>query len=192
MATAYSDDCMTSRRTVLTALAWLVGPASSGAQRGPHRMAYLSFGSFSLNARYEAALLRGLAERGYQEGRNLVIERRSADGNVDRLPGLVAELLALKPDLLFVTGSQGALAASRATKTVPIVFVAVSDPVGMGIVRTLRRPDSKNECPQCQRHRSFAESIPRLRPTPSSHPAGGSAFLKADIGGDTRSPEPVT
>ena len=91
---------MTSRGTALTALAWLVGPASSRAQRKPYRMAYLSFGSSSLNAPYEAALLRSLAERGFQEGGNLVIERRSADGNVDRLPGLVGELLALKPDLL--------------------------------------------------------------------------------------------
>src|SRR4030095_10480077 len=77
---------------------------------------------------------------GYREGHNLVVERRFAEGRFDRLPALAAELVALKPDVLFAGGSQATLAASKATTTVPIVFVAVSDPVRMRIVESLRRP----------------------------------------------------
>jgi putative ABC transport system substrate-binding protein len=69
-----------------------------------------------------------------------VVERRFAEGRFDRLSALAAELVALKPDLLFAAGSQATLAASKATTTIPIVFVAVSDPVGMGIIKALRRP----------------------------------------------------
>ncbi|HEY6108328.1 MAG TPA: ABC transporter substrate-binding protein, partial [Gemmatimonadales bacterium] len=85
-------------------------------------------------------MFRALAALGYREGHNLVVERRFAEGRLDRLPGLAAELVALRPDVLFVAGSQATLAASKATATIPIVFVAVSDPVGIGIIKALRRP----------------------------------------------------
>jgi putative ABC transport system substrate-binding protein len=81
-----------------------------------------------------------LAELGYREGHNLVIEPRFAEGKFDRLPALAAELVALKPDVMLAAGSNAALAASKATKTIPIVFLAVADPVGMGIIKTLGHP----------------------------------------------------
>jgi putative ABC transport system substrate-binding protein len=81
----------------------------------------------------EAAFERGLAERGYVVGRNVTIERRSARGSYDRLPELAQELVRLNPALITVGGNVVALAARRATSTIPIVFVIASDPVKIGL-----------------------------------------------------------
>jgi putative tryptophan/tyrosine transport system substrate-binding protein len=81
--------------------------------------------------------LRGL---GYEEGRNLVIEYRWHEGKFDRLPALVAELVSLKPDVIFVTGNEPTAAVKAATTTIPIVFASVGDPVGLGLVSSLARP----------------------------------------------------
>lgn len=83
------------------------------------------------------AVFGRLAELGYHEGRNLVVERRFAEGLVDRLPALAAELVALQPDVILAVTSPPSLAAARATSAIPIVFAAVSDPVGIGLVRSL-------------------------------------------------------
>jgi putative ABC transport system substrate-binding protein len=77
---------------------------------------------------------------GYVEGRNVIIECRSAPGKADRYPDLVAELVRLKVDLLLATGTIMTLAAKQATTTVPIVMVYVTDPVASGIVTNLARP----------------------------------------------------
>jgi ABC-type uncharacterized transport system substrate-binding protein len=103
-------------------------------------MAYLVGSSSAANATYRAALFRELAQLGYREGSNLLIEQRFANGRFDQLPALAAELVALKPDIMFAAGSQAALSAAKTTRTIPIVFMAVSDPVGMGIIRALRQP----------------------------------------------------
>jgi len=105
-----------------------------------YRMAYLGAGSDTGSAHLQKELLAGLGERGYAEGGNLAVERRFADGDVERLTGLAAELVALKPDALFVTGTQGAIAASMATRSIPVVFASVSYPVAMGLVRSLENP----------------------------------------------------
>jgi len=131
---------MTTRREILTGAASVAMIGRASAEQRPHRMAFLSGNSPAASAPYQRALLAALAELGYREGHNLVVDRRFAEGRFDRLSALAAELVALKPDVLFAGGSQATLAASKATRTVPIVFVAVSDPVGMGIVKTLRRP----------------------------------------------------
>jgi putative ABC transport system substrate-binding protein len=131
---------MTTRRVILTGAASLAVTGWASAEQRPRRLAYLVGSSPAANAPYQRALFGALAELGYREGHNLVVERRFAEGRFDRLSALAAELVALKPDVLFAPGSQGALAASKATRTVPIVFVAVSDPVGMGIIKTLRQP----------------------------------------------------
>ena len=110
------------------------------AEPGIHRIGYLSPSSAAASAPNRAALSSGLEEHGYHAGRNVAVEYRFADGRLDRLPGLVAELVALKPDVLFASGTQATLAASKATRTIPIVFVAVSDPEGLGIVKSLRQP----------------------------------------------------
>ena len=131
---------MTTRREVLTGIASLAMTGWASAQERPRRMAYLVGNTPAGNAPYRAVLFQELAKLGYHEGSNLLVEQRFADGRFDRLPALAAELVALKPDIMFVAGSQGALSASKTTRTIPIVFVAVSDPVGMGIIRALRQP----------------------------------------------------
>ena len=129
-----------SRREILTGAASVAMTGWASAQQRPHRLAYLVPASPAANALNQRALFGALADLGYREGHNLAVERRFAEGRLDRLSALAAELVALKPDVLFAAGSQATLVASKATTTIPIVFVAVSDPVGMGIIKALRRP----------------------------------------------------
>ena len=86
------------------------------------------------------AFRQGLRELGHVEGQNIAIEFRYADGKLDRIPGLAAELVKLKPDVFVVSSTPGALAAKKATSTIPIVFFGVTDPVGAGLVSSLARP----------------------------------------------------
>ena len=86
------------------------------------------------------AFLQGLRDLGYVEGRNVVIESRDAEGKLERLPALAAELVTLKVDIIVVPGVPPALAAKQATRAIPIVFAAVSDPVESGLVTSLARP----------------------------------------------------
>ena len=86
------------------------------------------------------ALREGLREFGYAEGQNLAFEVRSADGNTDRLPELASELTRLPVDVIVATFTPCALAAKQAPTTIPVVMVAVADPVGAGLVQSLARP----------------------------------------------------
>src|SRR5215471_9833726 len=79
------------------------------------------------------AFLQGLRDLGYVEGRNVVIEYRTADGQLERLPALATELVSLKVDVIVTQSTVAALAAKQATRTIPIVFGAVSDPVATGL-----------------------------------------------------------
>lgn len=88
----------------------------------------------------DAAFERGLAEKGYVAGRNVTIERRWAGGNHDRLPELAQELVRLNPALIRVGGNVVALAARRATSTIPIVFSIASDPVKLGLAKSFAHP----------------------------------------------------
>ena len=85
-------------------------------------------------------LRHGLRERGYVEGQNIAIEYRWAQGRFERLPDLAAELAELKPAVIVAFVTQASLAARKATRTIPIVMVAVGDPVGAGLVPSLTRP----------------------------------------------------
>jgi len=87
------------------------------------------------------AFRRGLRDLGYVEGKNVIIEARFAEGRRERLPGLFAEVLALKIDVLVTGSGPGTLAAKQATTTVPIVFAGVLDPVVAGVVTSLARPE---------------------------------------------------
>jgi putative tryptophan/tyrosine transport system substrate-binding protein len=86
------------------------------------------------------ALLHGLTQFGWTDGRNVRIETRWAAGDVDRIRKYVAELVALAPDVIVATGSATVGPLLQATRTVPIVFVNVPDPVGAGFVDSLARP----------------------------------------------------
>jgi putative ABC transport system substrate-binding protein len=86
------------------------------------------------------AFRQGLKEAGYVEGKNVIIEMRFAEGRAERLPELVAELLRLKIDVLVAMATPAALAAQKASTTVPVVFASVADPVASGIVASLARP----------------------------------------------------
>ena len=93
------------------------------------------------NIRRDVDLLpKGLRERGWVEGRNLVIEWRFAEGQPQRLPALLAELIALQPDVLLTYGPRPAMLARDATRSIPIVAVAVDDPVEMGLAASYSRP----------------------------------------------------
>ena len=89
---------------------------------------------------YMEALREGLRERGYAEGRNLVWESRATDGSLDQLGRFADELVRLKVDVILARASSGALAAKRATTSIPIVFFAVYAPVEVGLVPNLRHP----------------------------------------------------
>lgn len=86
------------------------------------------------------AFRQGLRGRGYVDGQNVVVEFRSTDGNVDQLPQLAEELVRSKVDVILASAAPSALAAKKATTSLPIVFVAVFDPVELGLVPSLARP----------------------------------------------------
>jgi putative ABC transport system substrate-binding protein len=134
---------LASRRAILIGAVSLVMTGRAGAQPRNYRMGYLGPGSAptsATSAPSQAAFFSKLEELGYRAGHNLVVDRRFADGRLDRLPALAAELVALKPDILYAIGTQATLATSKATRTIPIVFVSVTDPEGLGIVKSLRQP----------------------------------------------------
>ena len=91
------------------------------------------------SARVEAFRQR-LRELGYVEGKNIVIEYRYAEGKLERLPDLAAELVQLKVDVIVTAPGPGVLTAKKASATIPIVFTDAADPVGTGIVSSLARP----------------------------------------------------
>ena len=107
--------------------------------RVPH-IGYLSGSSLSLNAVRIEASRQGLRELGYTEGKNIVIEYRSADGKIDRLNELAAELVRRKVDVIVTTGPTATRAAKAATSTIPIVMTLDPDPVGNGFVASLAHP----------------------------------------------------
>ena len=104
------------------------------------RIALLSPVSPSAASPYIEAFRRGLRELGYTEGKNIVIEYRFAEGKLDLLPELAAELARLKAEVIVVGGIPGALAVKKATSSIPIVFVGTGDPVSSGVVASLAKP----------------------------------------------------
>jgi putative ABC transport system substrate-binding protein len=114
----------------------LVSPTPLRAQGAPRRIGFL--GGF-LDSQGRNAWRNGLREKGWIEGKNLLVEYRFAE-TPDRMATLAAELVALTPDLVIALGPSPALALKSATATVPIVFVVVADPVGLGLIQSLARP----------------------------------------------------
>ena len=101
---------------------------------------YLTGSSLSVITDRTEAFRQGLRELGYLDGKNIAIEWKSAEGKFDRLPGLAAELVRIKVDIIVTTGASPTRAAKEATKTIPIVMAQDIDPVGSGFVAALARP----------------------------------------------------
>ena len=132
------------RRRALLALLASVATASSTAvlaQNPPkiYRVGLLSSAApLADNSLFGAPLIRGLAQLGYVQGRNVALERRAAEGHIDRLPRQVDELVASKVDVIVAFGYNAALTAKQQT-TVPVVVVNTGEPVGAGLVESLAR-----------------------------------------------------
>jgi len=115
--------------------------AAEGQQAGKvYRIGFLGNSTEALEANLVGPFREGLRERGYVEGRDLTIEYRWAEGAYERFPALIAELIALKSDIIVTAGTPAALAVKRATTTIPVVMAAVGDPIGAGLVKSLARP----------------------------------------------------
>ena len=142
---------MNTRRKLIAAAGagMLTAPFAALAQQpavpaGPPgkiwRIGYLVQSMRPAGTPFLAAFVQRLREIGYAEGVSLVIETRFAEGDPARLPGLAAELVQLKVDVIIAMGNQATNAAKAATTTIPIVMPATSDPVGNGIIQSLARP----------------------------------------------------
>jgi putative tryptophan/tyrosine transport system substrate-binding protein len=104
------------------------------------RIGYLTANTSSAELPRLDAFRQALRDLGHVEGQNITIEYRHAEGKFDRLPGFAAELVGLKEDVLVGVTTNAVLAAKDATRTIPIVFVGVSDPIGAGLIDSLARP----------------------------------------------------
>jgi putative tryptophan/tyrosine transport system substrate-binding protein len=133
---------MHRRAFVVGAFTLLAAPLAAEAQRPEklYRIGMLERTSPAINAANLDGFRQGLRELGYVEGKNFVIEYRSADGRDERMPDLATELVRLKVDLILTRGTPVVLAAKNATGTIPVVMAAIGDPVGQGVVASLARP----------------------------------------------------
>jgi putative ABC transport system substrate-binding protein len=133
------------RRTFMAMLTGglLAAPLTADAQQTGKvaRIGYLGPSSPSSSSSYVDAFRQGLRELGWVEGQNIVIEYRFAEGRLERLPDLAAELVRLKVDIIVASPTPGVAAAKNATETIPIVMLSGSaDPVGLGFIASLARP----------------------------------------------------
>ena len=164
------------RREFITLLggaaAW---PLAARAQQAGkvHRIGFLGSATAAGSAKAVESLRTGLREFGHVEGTNIVIEFRWAEGNYDRLPHLVAELIAANVDVLITHGTPGTRVAKQATTTIPIVMAISGDAIATGLVSSLARPEANLTgstffLPQlnAKRLELLKEACPRI-----SHPA---------------------
>ena len=127
------------RQFLIASGALLVAPLARAQQAGKVRRVGMLVTNLR-GSRYVEATKAGLRERGWIEGKNLVIDLRHADGNTDLFPKLAAEIVATKPDVIFATTYLAVLAVTDQTDAIPVVFAAISDPVKSGLVKSLSRP----------------------------------------------------
>jgi len=141
-AEARAREAMSRRglaRFVIVVLGVLAMPLLSGAQR-PTKVPRLGYLTATSQPARDEAFRRELRRLGYAEPQSIIIEYRSANGRLERLPDLAAELVGLKMDVIVAGATPAALAAKKATDTIPIVMAGVSDPVGSGLIASLGRP----------------------------------------------------
>ncbi|MCC6197550.1 MAG: ABC transporter substrate-binding protein [Burkholderiales bacterium] len=127
---------MIDRRCFLGALGAAPVAVAYAQARTPPRIGLLTLGPNVI----EPAFLDGMRELGYVDGKTIALERRSAEGDQSKLPALAEELVRLRPAVIVSLVTAASIAASRATSTIPVVIVAVGDPVAAGIVGNLARP----------------------------------------------------
>jgi len=118
----------------------LLGPVRARAQRSMPLVGFVNAASPEGYQRPLAAFLKGLGEAGYEDRRNLAIEYRWANGQYDRLPALIDELIQRKVAVIAATSTPAVVAAKKATNTVPIVFTTSGDPIQLQLVTSLSRP----------------------------------------------------
>jgi ABC-type uncharacterized transport system substrate-binding protein len=129
------------RPLALCAMLFALGGSAQAQQpKQVPRIGYLSTVSLSVNAARIEALRQGLHELGYEEGKNITIEWRSAEGKADRLAALAGELVRLRVDVIVTGAPPPTRAAMGATATIPIVMAFADDPIGSGFVTSLARP----------------------------------------------------
>src|SRR5687768_13130961 len=131
------------RIAAIAAGALLLTVLPAGLAQSPQATAHIGIlvgGSLAQRGHLEQALLQGLREQGYVEGKNLVIERRYADGRRARTPEFARELAAMKLDAVVTTCTPSTRAARQATASTPIIMAAVADPVRQGLIASLARP----------------------------------------------------
>jgi putative ABC transport system substrate-binding protein len=127
---------------VVIVLLFIGTPLCADAQQaGPtYRIGFLGNSTAALEAHLVGPFRQGLRDLGYVDGSNTHIEYRWAEGDYKRFPALIAELINLKVDVIVTAGTPASQAVKKATSSIPLVMVAVGDPVGTGLARTLNRP----------------------------------------------------
>src|SRR5512147_779218 len=134
---------MKKKITVLTLGAMLFALSVPADAQQPGKMARIAFlgnSTAALEANLVGPFREGLRDLGYVEGQNILIEYRWAEGHYERFPALIAELIALKVDVIVTAGTPAALAVKKATTSIPLVMAAAGDPIGVGLVASLARP----------------------------------------------------
>jgi putative tryptophan/tyrosine transport system substrate-binding protein len=142
-STLLTSKDMKKKIAVLTLCAMLFALCGSAEAQQPTkipRIGFLDASSASGNVVLLEVFRQEMGKLGWIEGKNIIIEYRFSEGQNDRLPELAADVVHLKVDLIVVTGMPLALAAKRATTTIPIVMINIPDPVGAGLVASLARP----------------------------------------------------
>ena len=123
--------------TILLASVFVVHAQQPARQR---RIGFLGNSNATLEANLLGPFKEGLRELGYLEGRNIEIEYRWAEGKYERFPNLIAELIALHVDLIVTAGTPASLAVKKVATSIPLVMIAVGDPVGTGLITSLHHP----------------------------------------------------
>jgi putative ABC transport system substrate-binding protein len=131
------------RRAFITVVGGSIVAAPFAVEAQPEKVfgvGFLTAYSNNADAPLFDSFRQGMRELGYEEGRNIAYQTRWAEGRLERLPGLAAELVELNLDTMLVASTPAGLAAKKATQTIPIVMTSVGDPVGTGLVDSLARP----------------------------------------------------